>query len=70
MPEAERYVAECSIECVDGSRVDNVKVYKGSNGCRYIDADGNRRCMSKILKAKVFVGPQEFTPDFFDNCPD
>lgn len=69
MPETERYVAECSIECVDGSRVDNVKVYKGSNGCKYIDPNGNRLCMAKILKTKIFVSPQEFTPDFFDNCP-
>lgn len=70
MPETERYVAECSIECDDGCCVDNVKVYKGANGCRYIDADGNRRCMARILQAKIFVDARQFTPNFFDNCPD
>ncbi len=69
MHETERYVAECSIECDDGCCVDNVKVYKSANGCKYIDPDGNQRCMAKILKAKIFVLAQEFTPDFFDNCP-
>jgi hypothetical protein len=50
--------------------VDNVKVFRQADGCKYIDSDGNHRCMAKILKAKIFVTPREFTPDFFENCPE
>ncbi len=70
MPDLGRYVAECSIECDDGCCVDNVKVFRQADGCKYIDPDGNHRCMAKILKAKIFVTPREFTPDFFKNCPE
>jgi|TARA_R100000084_G_scaffold108930_1_gene73140 hypothetical protein len=70
MPSSSQLVAKCSIESVDGLTVDDVKVYRESNGCRYIGSDGSSYKMAKILRASIFVEAQFLTADYFNNCPE